>query len=262
MKTMSNIHPSAIVSDQAQVDPSAVIGPFCIVEAGAVIGPDCVLDSNVRIFGQTRMGRGNRVCHGAAIGAEPQDLTYSAEKAKPLTIGDHNHFKENVVISSGVKTEHGTEIGNHNYFMNAAHVGHDCILGDHNIFGPNAAVGGHVEIDHHAFLSGQVAIHQFCRIGAYVMVGGVSGVRQDIPPYCMVNGQYARFVGLNLVGLKRNGFSAEQRNAIKRAYRVLFRSGLRLSDALAQVREMADSPEVQGILAFIDKAERGLISAE
>jgi len=257
---MSNIHPTAIVSDQARVDPSAVIGPFCIVDAGAVIGAECVLDSHVRIFSPTRMGRGNRVCHGAAIGAEPQDLSYSPDKAKPLSIGDHNHFKENVVISGGVKTEHGTVIGNHNYFMNNSHIGHDCILGDHNILAPNAAVGGHVQIDHHVFLSGQVAVHQFCRIGAYVMVSGVSGVRQDIPPYCMANGQYARYVGLNVVGLKRNGFDAAQRKAIKHAYKVLFQDGLSPAKALAQLKAEELTAEQQSIVAFVEGSERGIIS--
>jgi UDP-N-acetylglucosamine acyltransferase len=258
---MSNIHPTAIVSDQATVDPSALIGPFCIVEAGAEIGPDCVLDSQVRVYAPTRLGRGNRLCHGAAIGAEPQDLTYHPEKARPLVIGDYNHFKENVTISCGVKTDHGTVIGNHNYLMNGAHIGHDCIVGDHNILASNATLAGHVQLEHHIFLSGMVAIHQFCRVGAYVMVGGISGVRQDIPPYCMANGQYAGFVGLNLVGLKRNGFNQAQRTAIKRACKILFRSGLKHGEALARLREMADSTEVQAIVTFVENAERGLISA-
>lgn len=259
---MSNIHPSAVVSEQAEVDPSARIGPFCIIEPGAVIGPECELVSNVCVFGNTVMGRGNTICHGAAIGAAPQDLSYTPDKARPLVIGEQNHFKENVVISCGVKSEQGTRIGSHNFFMNSSHVGHDCIVGDHNIFAPSAILGGHVEIDHHVFLSGLVAVHQFCRIGAYVMVGGVSGVRQDVPPYCMVNGQYARYVGLNLVGLKRNGFSVEQRNVVKRVYRLLFLSGLRQSEALSRIREFTDSPEAETILRFIEQAERGLVSAE
>ena len=258
---MSNIHPSAVIGAHAQVDPSARIGPFCIVEDGAEIGPDCVLDSHVRIYAPVRMGPNNRVCHGAAIGAEPQDLGYTPAKAKPLTIGEGNHFKENVVISSGVKEDHGTVIGNYNYFMNASHVGHDCMIGDHNILGPNAAVGGHVEIADRAFLSGLVAVHQFCRIGSYVMVGGVSGVRQDIPPYCMANGQYARYVGLNVVGLRRNGFSQAQRSAIKQVYRLLFRSGLVQADALERLQSLPHTPELERILAFVNASRRGLISA-
>lgn len=259
---MSNIHPSAVIGRQAKIHPSASIGPFCIIEDGAEIGPDCVLDGHVRIHAPVRMGANNRVCHGAAIGAEPQDLGYTPDKARPMVIGEGNHFKENVVISSGVKEEHGSVIGCHNYFMNGAHTGHDCVIGDHNIFGPNTAIGGHVEIANRTFLSGLVAVHQFCRIGSHVMVGGVSGVRQDVPPYCMVNGQYARFVGINVVGLRRNDFSPAQRSTIKQAYRLLFRSGLPRADALARLHDMAETPELRHILDFVENAKRGLISAE
>ena len=259
---MSNIHPTAIVSEQAQIDPSATIGPYCIVDAGAVIGPECILDSHVRVYSPTRMGRGNRVCHAAALGCEPQDLTYTPDKAKPLRIGDHNHFKEYVNISSGVKEDHGTVIGNHNYLMNNVHIGHDCVIGDHNIIGSGTGFSGHVSLDHHSFVSGHVAVHQFCRIGAYVMVGGVSGISQDVPPYCMASGQRARFVGLNLVGLKRNGFSAAQRQAIKQAYRTLFRSGLRHDNALQRIRSDMELPEIRAIIEFAENSRRGMVSAE
>lgn len=259
---MSNIHPSAIIGEHASVDPSVSIGPFCIVEDDAEIGPGCILDSHAHIYSGVRMGGGNRICHGAAIGAEPQDLGFTPDKAKPLVIGEGNHFKENVVISAGVKEDHGTVIGNYNYFMNAAHVGHDCIIGDHNILGSTATLGGHVVLADRIFLSGLVAVHQFCQIGAYVMVGGVSGVRQDIPPYCLANGQYARFVGLNLVGLRRNGFSQQQRSVIKQAYRLLFRSGLKHAAALDRLHAMPRTPELGHILDFIEHAKRGLITAK
>ena len=259
---MSSIHPSAVIGETARIDPSASIGPFCIIEDGAEIGPGCVLDSHVRVFAPVRMGANNHICHGAAIGAEPQDLGFTPERARPLVIGDGNHFKENVVISCGIKEERGTVIGSHNYFMNAAHVGHDCIVGDHNVFASSATLGGHVEMEDRIFLSGLVAVHQFCRIGSHVMVGGVSGVRQDIPPYCMANGQYARFVGLNVVGLRRNGFSAGQRSAIKQAYRLLFRSGLGRGEALERLRGLDDSPELRHIIDFVERSRRGLISAE
>lgn len=259
---MSNIHPTAIVHEGAEVHPSAQIGPYCIVDEGAVIGPDCVLDSHVRIYSPTRMGSGNRVCHCASLGSEPQDLSYSPDKALPLVIGDNNHFKEYANVSCGVKEEHGTVIGNHNYLMNHVHVGHDCVIGDHNIIAGSSVISGHVSIDHHVFISGQVAVHQFCSIGAYVMVGGVSGVNQDVPPYCMVNGQRAHYIGLNLVGLKRNGFGPAQRTAIKKAYKTLFLSGLRQSDALARIQAEAHTPEVQAIVTFAKHATRGLVSVE
>jgi UDP-N-acetylglucosamine acyltransferase len=259
---MSLIHPSAIVEDGADVDPSVRIGPFSIVEAGAVMGAGCVIESNVRIYRHTHMGRDNLVCHGATIGASPQDLSFTPDKARPLVIGDGNQFREYANISHGVKEEHGTVIGNNNYLMAFSHVGHDCVLGDHNIFGNGATLGGHVEMGNRIFLSGHVGVHQFCRIGDYVMVGGVSGVRQDVPPYAMANGQYARFVGLNLVGLRRNGFSQGQRSAIKRAYKTLMQSGLALPAALERLREDAESEEVRAIVAFAEGSRRGLISVE
>jgi len=259
---MSQIHPSAIVEDGAEVHPSATIGPFCIVESRAVIGADCVIESNARIYSQTRMGRNNRVCHGATIGSAPQDLGYTPDRAKPLVIGDDNHFKECVNISHGVKEDHGTMIGNGNFLMAFAHVGHDCIVGDNNIFANTATLGGHVEMGSKIFLSGHVAVHQFCRVGDYAMVGGVSGVRQDVPPYAMANGQYARFVGLNLVGLRRAGFSQAQRSAIKRAYKTLLQSGLKLSDAVAEVKASADTDEVRYVVDFFERSQRGIITTE
>ena len=257
---MSNIHPTAIVGEAADIHPSAHIGPFCIVEDGAVIGPDCVLDSQVRIGPTVRLGHGNRACHGAVLGAEPQDLGFSPDKARPLVIGDHNHFKEHVVISCGVKDERGTRIGNHNYFMNGTHVGHDCLVGNHNILAPNTTLAGHVTLHDRCFLSGLVAVHQFCRIGNLVMIGGVSGVRQDIPPFSMANGQYARYVGLNRVGLRRNSFDAAQRSTIKRVHRLLFHPGLSLKSAIEALRELAgESSEAAEILRFVEGSERGLI---
>jgi UDP-N-acetylglucosamine acyltransferase len=256
---MSGIHPTALIEDGAEIHPTASIGPYMIVEAGAVIGADCVIDSNVRIYGATRMGVGNRVCHGATIGAEPQDLSYTPDKSRPLTIGDHNHFKEGVNISRGVKTEYGTVIGSHNYLMAFAHIGHDCIVGDHNIFANTATLAGHVELAHHAFLSGHVAVHQFARIGALVMVAGVTGVSQDVPPFTLVDGHRAEIVGLNSVGLKRNGYDQAARTAIKRAYKTLYKSGLSKAEALEALREV-DHDAVREIVRFVEGSTRGLVS--
>jgi UDP-N-acetylglucosamine acyltransferase len=255
-----NIHPTAIIEDGAQVHASARVGAYSIIEAGAVIGADCVIDSHARIYAPARLGRGNRVCHGATIGVEPQDLGYRPENRKPLIIGEYNHFKEGVNISHGVKSEHGTIIGNHNYFMAFAHLGHDSVIGDHNVIANGAALSGHVEMAHHIFLSGHVAVHQFCRIGAYAMLGGVSGVTQDIPPYVLANGQRAEIIGLNLVGLRRNHFSQSQRSAIKRAYKVLYKSGLKRQDALNALRQDHDSAEVREIVTFAEHCPRGLVS--
>lgn len=254
------IHQTAIVEKGAQVHESVVVGPWSLVENGAVIGPDCVIDSCARIYGATRMGRGNRVCHGATIGSEPQDLGYGPQKGRPLTIGDFNHFKENVSISRGVKTEEGTRIGSHNYLMTFSHIGHDCVVGDHNIFANTATLGGHVEMEHHIFLSGQVAVHQFCRIGAYSMVGGLTGVSRDVPPFVLADGHRAKLIGLNVIGLRRNGFTQEQRSSIKTVYRIVFRSGLRLAEALMRAESEHPSPATREIVRFIESSRRGVTS--
>jgi UDP-N-acetylglucosamine acyltransferase len=255
------IHPTAIIEEGAQIHPSAIVGPYSIIEAGAIVGEGCVIESCARIYGQSRMGRNNRVCHGVTLGSEPQDLSYCKEKASPLTIGDGNHFKEGVNISHGIKTEQGTVIGNGNYWMAYSHAGHDCIVGDNNIFANTATLAGHVEVADRTFLSGQVAVHQFCRIGCCAMIAGVSGVPQDVPPYVLADGHRARIVGLNVVGLRRNGFTQEQRNVIKAVYRIVFRSGLRLADALRQVEvSLPDSPEAAQIVQFIQGSRRGIIS--
>jgi UDP-N-acetylglucosamine acyltransferase len=252
------LHPTAIIEPGAELHPSVRVGPYSIIESGAILGEGCVVESCVRVYGQARLGRNNRLCHGVTLGSEPQDLGYAPAKAKPLTIGDDNHFKEGVNISHGIKYDTGTRIGSRNFFMAYSHVGHDCSVGDDNIFANTATLAGHVELDHHVFVSGQVAVHQFCRIGAYVMVGGVSGVPKDVPPFVMVNGQRARILGLNLVGLKRNGFDSARRARIKAVYRLLFRSGLRLTEALERAENEFPGPDTDAIVAFCRGSERGV----
>jgi UDP-N-acetylglucosamine acyltransferase len=252
------LHPTAIIEPGAELHPSVRVGPFSIIESGAVLGEGCVVESCVRVYGQARLGRNNRLCHGVTLGSEPQDLGYTPDKAKPLTVGDDNHFKEGVNISHGVKYDTGTRIGSRNFFMAYSHVGHDCSVGDDNIFANTATLAGHVELDHHVFVSGQVAVHQFCRIGAYVMIGGVTGVPKDVPPFVMVNGQRAHISGLNLVGLKRNGFDAARRARIKAMYRLLFRSGLRLTEALERAELEFPGPDTDAIVAFCRGSKRGL----
>jgi UDP-N-acetylglucosamine acyltransferase len=254
------IHNTAIIEKGAQVHESVQVGPYSIVESGAIVGPDCVIDSCVRIYGATRMGRNNRVCHGATIGAEPQDLSYTPETSKPLTIGNFNHFKEGVNVSRGIKTEHGTRIGDHNYLMAYAHIGHDCTVGDHNIFANTATLAGHVDVENRVFLSGQTAVHQFCRIGTLSMIAGVSGVPQDVPPFVIADGHRAKIVGLNVVGLRRNDFTQEQRSTIKDVYRIIFRSKLRLAEALAKAEREHPSKETRQIVCFIESSHRGVIS--
>ncbi|MEJ2315763.1 MAG: acyl-ACP--UDP-N-acetylglucosamine O-acyltransferase [Gammaproteobacteria bacterium] len=255
---MSNIHPTAIIEEGATLDPSVSVGPFSIIESGAVIGPDCIIESSVRIYSPVRMGTGNRVCHGAALGCEPQDLSYTPEKSKPIIIGNHNHFKEYVNISRGVKTAEGTIIGDHNYFMSGFHAGHDVIIGNHNILTSNAVIGGHVVMGDRVFVSGLVAIHQFVNIGDYAMIAGCSKVTKDIPPYTTADGNPARIVGLNTVGLRRAGFSLEARKAIKKTYQTIYHSDLNISQALAVLEGNIYSEEEERITAFFLNSERGV----
>lgn len=257
---MSFIHPSAIIEAGARVHPSVLVGPFSLIEAGAEIDEGTVIESSVRIFGHTRLGRHNRVCHGAVLGCEPQDLGFSPDGSRPLVIGDHNHFKEGVNISRGIKSEGGTRIGSYNYLMAFAHIGHDCVVGDHNVFANTATLAGHVEVEHHVFLSGHTAVHQFCRVGAYSLIGGVSGVPQDVPPFVLADGHRAEIVGLNRVGLRRNGFAATQRDRIKRAYRLIYKSGLRPAEALERLEaEDPSTEEIRQIVAFFRRSQRGVI---
>jgi UDP-N-acetylglucosamine acyltransferase len=252
------LHPTAIIESGAELHPSVQVGPYSIVESGAVIGEGCILESCIRIYGAARLGRNNHVCHGATLGSAPQDLGYTPDRAKPLTIGDDNEFKEGVNVSQGVKYATGTRIGSRNFFMAYSHVGHDCTVGDDNILANTATLAGHVELDHHVFVSGQVAVHQFCRIGAYVMLGGVSGVSKDVPPFVIANGQRARIIGLNVVGLRRHGFDAPRRNRIKAVYKLLFRSGLPLAEALEHAVQTLPGPDTDAIVAFCRGSERGI----
>lgn len=254
------IHPTAIIEAGARVDDSASVGPYSIIESGAVVGPGCRIESCVRIFAHTRLGAHNRVCHGVTLGSEPQDLSVTPERLRPLVIGDHNHFKEGVNISCGIKSEAGTRIGSHNYWMAFSHAGHDCVVGDHNIFANTATLAGHVEVEDYCFLSGQVAVHQFCRIGSYAMVAGVTGVPQDVPPFALADGHRARILGLNVVGLRRGGFDQESRNRIKAVYRLVFRSGLRLAEALVRAETEHPGPETAHLVRFIQSSRRGIIS--
>lgn len=257
---MSAIHPTAIVEDGADVHASVRIGPYSIVESGAVIGEGCVIESSARIYGHTRMGRRNRVGHGAVIGAEPQDLKYTEEASRPLTIGDENRFKEGAHISRGVNTEAGTVIGDRNYFMGASHVGHDSRVGSDNVIGHGTALAGHVELEHHVVLGGVSAVHQFARVGAYAMMAGVSAVIQDLPPYLMAVGMPGRIHGINVVGLRRAGFSEERRREIKRVYRMVYRSGLRIDEALAALEAEEVSEDVERFIVFVRSSERGIAS--
>jgi len=255
----AKVHPTAIVEEGARIDENVQIGPFTIVGADVSIGAQTQVGPHAVIEGWTTIGRGNRIFQFASVGAVSQDLKYRGEQTW-LHIGDGNTIREFATLHIGTRDGGGkTVVGNHNLFMAYSHVAHDCLVGDRNILANGATLAGHVEVGDHAILGGLSAVHQFCRIGSQVMVSGGSMVAQDVPPFVIVQGDRAKAVGLNLVGLKRRGFSPETIKAIKEAYRQVFRSGRRQEEVLAQLaQQFAAVSEVQEFVRFIRSSERGI----
>lgn len=247
------IHPAAKIAENVEVGPYAVIGEHVSIGAGTWIGPHAVIE------GWTELGRDNRVFQFTSIGAVPQDLKFHGEQSW-LRIGDRNSIREFVTMHRGTEDGGGeTLVGNDNLFMAYAHVAHDCRVGNHVILANAATLAGHVTVDDHAILGGLSAVHQFTRIGCHAMISGGSMVNQDIAPYLIAQGDRAEPVGLNLVGLKRRGFSEEALRGIKNAYKTVFRANLKLEDALAKVAaEAGDLPEVMVFVEFIRNSQRGI----
>ena len=254
------------VHETATVHPGASLGDSVIVAAGAVIGADvelgegCTVGAHAVLEGPTRLGRGNQVGPHCVIGTAPQDRGYRGEPTR-LEIGNNNVLREFVTIHRATTKEtHVTRIGNENYLMAYSHVGHDCLLGDHITLANGATLAGHVTVGNHVNVAGLCAIHQFARIGAYAMLGGGTMAPMDIPPYAMASGNHARLFGVNRRGLQRNGFDAETIQQIRKAYRLLFRTNLRLSEALAAIEAdpALDSASISDLLDFIRTSKRGI----
>lgn len=249
---MSKIHPTAIVEDGAELGDGVEIGPYCCIGPQVRLGEGVRLVSHIVIAGLTTVGPNTHVYPFASLGSPPQDLKYKGEPSR-LEIGANNIVREHVTMSPG--TAGGgmlTRIGNNCLFMVGTHVAHDCALGNHVILANNATLGGHVVIDDFAILGGLSAVHQFCRIGAHAMVGGMSGVEQDVIPYGSVMGNRARLAGLNIVGLRRRGFSRGDIHALRTAYRLLFAEEGTMAERLADVAEMyAKNEAVMEIVGFI-----------
>jgi len=249
---MTNIHPTAIIASGAQIDASAEIGPYCIVGAQVVLGPKVRLISHVVVDGITTIGEGTVIYPFASLGLRPQDLKYHGEPSR-LEIGANNQIRENVTMNPG--TEGGgmlTEVGDNGLYMVGAHVAHDCKVGNNVILANNATLAGHVNVGDFAVLGGLAAVHQFVRIGAHVMVGGMTGVENDVIPYGAVTGNRAHLSGLNLIGIKRRGFSRDDIHALRNAYRLLFAPEGTMSERLEDVADQFESvAPVKEILDFI-----------
>lgn len=256
---MTKIHPTALVDPRAELDRDVEVGPYSIIGPKVKIGRGTRIRSHVVIEGNTILGEGNLVFQFATVGSVPQDLKYKGEDSQ-LIIGHHNTIREFVSVNPG--TAGGgmvTRVGDHNLLMMYCHIAHDCILGGHNIIANGATLGGHVVIEDYAIVGGLVGIHQFVKVGASAILGAGSMVSKDIAPYCNATGDRARLRGLNLEGLRRRGFSKVQIEALKKAYRIIFQSGLRVKDALKRVRqELPGSPEAEHMAEFIEQSQRGI----
>jgi len=254
------IHPTAIVDPKTEMGQGVEIGPYSVIEKDVSIGEGTRIGPHVIIREGTRIGKGCQVFQFASIGEAPQFLGYKGEKTF-LQIGDHNIMREFVTLHRGtVKGGGKTVIGNNNYLMAYSHVAHDCQIGNEVVMANGASLGGHIVIENGAIIGGLAAIHQFCRVGAFAIIGGLTGVLLDIPPYTKAQGDRAKLFGLNTIGLKRANFSEETLKALKKAYRIIFRSGLTLAKAMKAVEEdgIFQIPEVQHLLQFIRHSKRGI----
>jgi UDP-N-acetylglucosamine acyltransferase len=257
MKT--KIHPSAIVDAKAELDSSVEIGPFCIIKSGVKIKKGSRLIANVIIEGRTEIGEHCIIHPFSSIGFPPQDLKYKGEPTG-LVIGDNNIIREYITIHrASVGGDGVTTIADNNFLMAYVHIAHDCKIGSNVIMSNAATLAGHVVVEDHAYIGGLVAVHQFTRIGRHAMVGGFSGIAQDIPPFMMASGARAKLFGPNTIGLKRHGFSDTAVNAIKKAYKILFREKRTLKDAIKKIREdVPATDEVRHLVEFIEKNKRGI----
>ena len=252
------IHSTAIIEPSAQIGRNVEIGAYSIVGAGVVIGDDCVIGPHVVLRGPTQLGRNNRIFQFASVGEDCQDKKFKGEPTE-LIIGDNNIIREFVTIHRGTVQDQGiTRIGSDNLLMAYVHVAHDCIVGDHVILANNTTLAGHVHVGDWAILGGFTGVHQFCHIGAHAFTAVNSVVVQDIPPYIMAQGHNAAPRTINSEGLKRRGFSAEQITTIKRAFKILYRQGLTVNEAVAKMNEL-NAAELQPLISFIQNSSRGII---
>jgi len=255
---MALIHSSAIVHPKAVVGDNCEIGPYCVVGEHVSLGAGCKLHSHVVIDGHTTLGQGNEIFPYACLGLKTQDLKWKGGVTR-TQIGDFNTFREYVTVNSATADGGVTVVGSNNHLLAYSHVAHDVVLGSHIVMSNVATLAGHVQVEDHAIIGGLAAVHQFCRIGRLAIIGGCSKVVQDAPPFMIADGNPAQTRGLNKVGLERNGVSAEAQSALKRAYKILFRDGLTISNALARIdAELPPLPEVQHLTAFVRASERGL----
>ena len=255
---MANIHPTAVVHASAQIGAGCEIGPFCVIEEQSVLGEGCKLRSHVVIGSHTVLGKENEMFPFACIGQKSQDLKWKGGTTW-LRVGDGNTFREYATIHRATADGSATIVGSNNHILAYCHIAHDYRLGDHIIRSNVATLAGHVTVEDHAVVGGLAAVHQFCRIGRMSIIGGCSKVVQDVPPFMLADGNPAETRTINKVGLERNGVTEEVQSALRKAYKILFREGLTIPNALERiVDDLPSSPELQHLINFVRGSERGI----
>ena len=250
------IHRTAIIHPQAKLDATVQVGPFAVIDAGVELGANCIVGPHVYLTGETKIGANNRFHAGCVIGDAPQDLKYKGELTR-LRIGDNNVFREHVTIHCSNKPDTETIVGSHNFFMANSHVAHNCVVGDHAILANGTLLAGHAEVGDSAFISGNCLVHQFARVGTLALMQGGAAISQDLPPFTIAQREN-EICGLNVIGLRRAGFTAEQRLELKRLYHLLFRGGKNLRAALAAAQTEFSSAPAKTLLDFLAGAKRGV----
>jgi UDP-N-acetylglucosamine acyltransferase len=253
----AQVHPTAVVSAEAVLADGVVVGPYVVIEGAVSLGPDCLVRPHATVCGPLTMGRGNVIFSGAVLGERPQHLKYNNE-ATSVEIGDYNIFREHVTIHRGTSQSWTTKIGSHNFFMVNSHVAHDCRIGNRCILANGALLGGHCELADNVYLSGNSAVHQFVRIGRLALLSGCSATTKDIPPF-VIQQNIDTVVGVNVIGMRRAGLSHSQIDAVREAFKVLFRDNLVLPAALAKLeRDLGQVDVVAEMIGFLRQSHRGI----
>jgi len=256
----SAIHPTAIVDPRAELGPDVSVGAYTLIGPDVVVGARCIIGPHVVMKGPTRIGEDNQIFQFAAIGDAPQDKKYKGEPTR-LELGDRNIVREYVTLNRGTtKDQCVTRIGDDNLFMAYAHVAHDCVVGNQCVLANHATLGGHVQLGDWVIMAGLSAVHQFCKVGAHAFIANYTAVTRDVPPYVMAVGQPAAAHSINSEGLKRRGYTAEQIRNLRNAFRTLYRSGLKLTDAAERLKALAgEQPELQPIVDFLSTSTRSIV---
>lgn len=252
------IHPSAVIHPKARLGENCEIGPYCIIGENVELGPACILHSHVVIDGHTKLGSRNEIFPFASIGLKTQDLKWKGGLTR-TEIGDENTFREYVTVHSATGDGEVTKIGSKNHILAYSHIAHNVTLGNRIVMSNVATLAGHVTVEDHAIVGGLAAVHQFCRIGKMAIIGGCSKVVQDVPPFMLADGNPAETRTINKVGMERNGVSEEAQAALRTAYKILFREGLTIPNALAKITgDLPNIPEIQHLTRFVQTSERGI----